>query len=178
MPHLLRAFESGAGWLIPSKDTLFVIPRPVIMTNEKFELHCADDAAIVWRNGRREYWWNGVRVPSQVITHPQDLDILEVLSESNNEVRRVMVERYGLERLFQDASPEVLDVDTDSGGKRELLKVSLPFDEPLLMVRVRCASTGRLFLLRVPPRTHTCAQGIAWMFGFEEPKDYHPAFET
>jgi hypothetical protein len=68
--------------------------------------------------------------------------------------------------------------DTDAGGKRELLALPLPKDEPMVCVSVQCPSTGRRYLLRVPPGIQTCRQAVAWTAGFDEPDAYQPQRET
>ena len=70
------------------------------------------------------------------------------------------------------------DRDTDSGGARELLCVEVPGDEPLVCVSVRCPSTGRHYLLRMPPDVTSCAQAVAWTTGFDNPDAYAPLQET
>ena len=72
----------------------------------------------------------------------------------------------------------MLDEDEDSGGKRKLLAISIPNDEDLVVLSVSCPSTGRKYVLRVPPRTRTCHQAAAWIAGFDNPDDYHPVYET
>lgn len=42
----------------------------------------------------------------------------------------------------------------------------------------RCPSTGRQYLLPVPPSIRTCHAAAAWMAGFENPHDYAPVLET
>jgi hypothetical protein len=102
----------------------------------------------------------------------------EILGEPNAEVRRVMIERVGFEWLAEHAGAEVLDRDRDPGGERRLLRVPIPNDEPLVCVSVNCPSTGRQYVLRVPPTTTTCRQAVAWMAGYDDPKDYRPEVET
>jgi hypothetical protein len=96
----------------------------------------------------------------------------------NAEVRRVMLERMGYERFLRDAGAKVLDRDTDAGGPRQLLRVPLPDDEPLVCLAVFDPSTGRRYLLRVPPRIRTCHQAAAWIAGFDNPENYQPVVET
>src|SRR5262249_27154609 len=96
----------------------------------------------------------------------------------NVEKRRVMLERMGYERFLADAHVETLDEDQDAGGPRRLLRVPLEADEPLVCLAVRDPSTGRQYVLRVPPTMTRCQQAMAWMAGFENPADYHPLAET
>jgi hypothetical protein len=89
-----------------------------------------------------------------------------------------MLERIGPERFVAEVQPEELDTDTDTGGMRRLLRVKIPNDEPLVALQVRDPSTGRQYLLRVPPNMTTCRGAAAWIAGFENPEDYQPVMET
>jgi hypothetical protein len=122
--------------------------------------------------------WRGVVIDERIAFHPEQLRVEEILRERNAERRRVMLERFGTERFMQAAEACVLDRDTDAGGKRELLSVALPNDEPIVCISVRCPSTGRHYLLRVPPGMQTCRQAVAWTAGFDNPDTYQPREET
>ncbi len=122
--------------------------------------------------------WRGVSVTSQIAFFPETLKSAEALMESNAEVRRVMIERIGFERFLNDVNASVLHEDTDPGGPRQLLQVDLLGDESLVCVSVRCPSTGRHYLIRVPPTMTTCHQAVAWTAGFDDPADYAPLAET
>jgi hypothetical protein len=41
-----------------------------------------------------------------------------------------------------------------------------------------CPSTGRQYIIRVPPTTPTCRHAAAWIAGFDNPDDYQPLIET
>lgn len=122
--------------------------------------------------------WRGVSVTPQIAFFPETLKSADALNEGNAEVRRVMIERIGFERFLQESNARVLHEDTDPGGPRQLLQVDLESDEPLVCVSVRCPSTGRHYLIRVPPTMRTCHQAVAWTAGFDNPDDYAPVVET
>ena len=79
---------------------------------------------------------------------------------------------------MRSADARVLDADTDAGSGRELLQVELANDESLVCVSVQCPSTGRRYLLRVPPTVTSCQEAVAWTAGFDDPLDYRPIVET
>jgi hypothetical protein len=122
--------------------------------------------------------WRGVPINARIAFFPETLTAAEILVERNAEVRRVMIERHGLDRFIHGAGATVLDEDTDPGGKRQLLKVPMTGDEDLVCVSVSCPSTGRQYIVRVPPTTKTCRQAVAWTAGFDNPGDYNPIVET
>jgi len=121
--------------------------------------------------------WRGVPVGSRVVLHPESITYAEVFTEPNAEVRRVLLERMGVERFLEEADAVVVDQDTDTGGNRQLLKVRMPPDEPLVALVVFCPSTGHQYMLRVPPTMRTCHEAAAWM-AYLPPEQYAPVTET
>lgn len=128
--------------------------------------------------GHVEVRWNSVRIPTKVVLEPENLTAKEILDERNIEIRRAMIERVGREKFIELAKPKVIDRDEDKGGKRELLKIELQRDEDYIVLAVTCPSTGRRYLIRVPPSMTKCKDAIAWTAGFENAQDYNPVVET
>jgi len=136
-------------------DFCMVSDRPErLLVDDQHRPHCADGPSHRWRDGWCLYHWHGVRVPRRVIEQPDSLTAAVILGERDVEVRRVMLERAGFDRVLDRMGL----VDTGSWenmqGDREtasLYRLDLDGDEPLLVVRVECPSTGRVYLLRVDP---------------------------
>jgi len=84
----------------------------------------------------------------------------------------------GYMRFAREAKAKILDEDKDRGGTRQLLFIDLREDEPLVGLSCHCPSTGRQYLLRVPPTMKTCHQAAAWMAGFDDSSLYRPHLET
>ncbi|HLY31217.1 MAG TPA: hypothetical protein VKQ36_09310 [Ktedonobacterales bacterium] len=122
--------------------------------------------------------WRGVPISGRIIFHPETITVEEALAEPDVEVRRVMLERMGYERFLHAAGARARHQDEDAGGMRQLLELSLPGDEPLVCLAVRDPSTGKQYLIRVPPWMRTCHQAAAWIAGFDDPDDYYPVAET
>lgn len=122
--------------------------------------------------------WAGVNVDRRIAFHPEAMHVDEVLLERNAERRRVLLDRYGYTRFMRDARAKQLDHDTDPGGERQLLKVAMKDDEDLVALSCFCPSTGRQYMIRVPPTTRTCHEAAAWIAGFDNPDDYRPLIET
>lgn len=125
-----------------------------------------------------EMRWRGVPISHRVAFRPETLTSDDILQASNAEERRVMLERVGFERFVELARAETLDTDTDQGGERRLLKVAMPSDEDLVCVSFSCPSTGRKYVVRVPPKTRTARAAVAWIAGFDNPDDYRPDLES
>jgi hypothetical protein len=122
--------------------------------------------------------WRGVTIDPTFAFHHERIRVADILGEHNMERRRLYLEWFGTERFMKEAGARVLDTDDDAGGERRLLEVQLANDEPLVCVSVRCPSTGRQYMLRVPPTMTTCREAVAWTAGFDDPEDYAPVVET
>lgn len=69
-------------------------------------------------------------------------------------------------------------LNRDAGGERTLVRVALAGDEPFVAVSVACSSTGRQYVLRVPPTVETAHAASAWLAVFDDPRRYRPAVEA
>jgi hypothetical protein len=119
-----------------------------------------------------------VPVDERIAFRPESITAEEILNEPNAERRRVLLERLGYEAFLGRAHAELLDRDRDAGGERRLLRVRMLGDEALVCVSVICPSTGRQYVLRVPPTMKSCRQAVAWTAGFDDPGAYRPVRET
>ena len=122
--------------------------------------------------------WRGVVVDERIAFRPELISAEEILAEGNVERRRVLLERMGYETFLEHAKARKLDEDRDAGGVRRLLRVPMAGDEDLVCVSVICPSTGRQYVLRVPPTVTTCRQAVAWVAGFDDPDAYRPLSES
>ncbi len=122
--------------------------------------------------------WRGVAISGRALFHPETLTAAEVLDEPNAELRRVMLERMDFARFVREANALIRHEDVDPGGPRQLLEVRLSGDEPLVCLAVCDPSTGRRYVIRVPPWMRTCHQAAAWIAGFNDPNDYQPVQEA
>jgi hypothetical protein len=122
--------------------------------------------------------WRGVAVDERVAFSPELITAEEILAEPNAERRRVLLERMGYDAFLAHAKATTLDEDRDSGGPRRLVRVPMNGDEDLACVSVICPSTGRQYVIRVPPTMTTCHQAVAWVAGFDDPDVYKPVAES
>jgi hypothetical protein len=79
---------------------------------------------------------------------------------------------------LQQVGGLVRDRDLDAGGERQLIYVPFDDDEPFMVLKVTCPSTGHIHILRVPPYQTSCHQTAAWIAGFDNPNDYNPEIEA
>lgn len=194
----------SAGWFLPHKHICWVSERHnVLVRDNNGRLHCEDGPSVMYPDGWAIYAWHGVRVPSFVIETPEQITIDHIRSETNQEVRRVMIERMGWDRFSDSAAVKVLSSDTLHArfpalpvsdlieeGQRfvtsfrtgeeqaDLIEISEFKDfesRPLRFVRVTDPSTGRRYIIRVAHNCKTPYEGVGASFGMTE-KQYKESF--
>ncbi len=168
------AFEAGLWlyWVRPSE--VVAVPRPALHVMQN-RLHRVDGPAVWWPDGPQYFFWRGVRVTERIIMQCDRLTGQEIMKERNAEVRRAMIEKIGTTRFF-DLVGNPKPIHTDDTG--ELYRIALKDDpEPLVAVRVKDPSTGRVYLLRVPPTITRAREGVAWSFAMNE-ETWIPTVET
>jgi hypothetical protein len=122
--------------------------------------------------------WEGIHITERVAFYPETISGQSVLKEENLELRRIMLERVGYERLMLEVGGLILDRDQDAGGERKLIRIPLDDDEDIVMVAVVCPSTAHQYVLRVPPFVRSCHQAVAWIAGFDNAGAYQPIVEA
>ncbi|CAL2057087.1 conserved protein of unknown function [Streptomyces murinus] len=175
----IAAVARAAGWWWPYERTAVVCERPVALhLDEAGRLDRGDGPALAFPDGFALYAWRGMPVPAEFLDELTELTPRRIREEENAELRRVMLEHYGYDRYLKesDAAP----VQRDETGV--LWRLELEGDEPQVMVEVVNSTpepdgTHRTYWLRVPPRTRTAREGVAWTFGLEE-AEYAPMRQT
>ncbi|SEG61107.1 hypothetical protein SAMN05444920_103456 [Nonomuraea solani] len=175
----LKRVAECAGWWWPYERLAIVTERPVeVHLDDLGRLHRADGPALLYADGFALHAWHGMPVPAGFGAELGEVTPERIRAESNAELRRVMLEHFGLERYLAESGAQ--PVHSDETGV--LWRIELPGDEPLAMVEVVNSTpepdgTSRTYFLRVPPWVERARQGVAWTFGVGE-EDYHPQRET
>lgn len=175
----LFELAKSCGWWWAFGDVVVLTERPNHLSrDDRGRLHCETGAAIRWPDGWGVYAWHGVRVPEDVILRPHDLSVERIEKETNVEIRRVMIERYGVSRYVSDSGAEA--IAEDSCGV--LYRKEVPGDEAIVMVKVLNSTpepdgSRKTYFLRVPPNMRTPHEAVAWSFNVP-PDRYKPETET
>jgi len=155
------------------------------------QLHRTDGPAIEFRDGTGIACVGGVRVPDSLFSANHGITPEMVLLEHNAEVRRIYLERIGIEAFLAGISAKA--VASDDFGT--LYHSTYLADEhtggpghetarPRAYVRLLNATPEpgtddvfKEYLLRVPPDLKTPHAAVAWSFGLD-PHTYVPTAET
>lgn len=165
------------------ENKIYLIPKPKKLIFSNNQLHCESGPAFEYGNDTTElYFWHNILVEKYIIMNPEKITAEKILNEGNIEISRIMLERMGVEKFVKETKAKVVDQDIDGKGNcRQLLAIRLPaesFPESIMkIVKIICPSTGRTYMMRVPPQTITCQEAVAWTFGLK-PNQYCPIEET
>ncbi len=190
--HYEAAAEHG-GPRIMHEEFCIVSDRPEVLTvDDENRPHNDHGPFCRWRDGTALYAVHGVYVPWWVIEHPDRLTAARITNERNAEVRRVMLDRYGVARYLLDIKAETLD-RSDYGT---LYRAEFEDDEPLVMVRVTNSTAEpdgsfKDYWLRVDPQLRPlladgtfgtpqemrARNAVASTFGLRG-EEYHPEYQT
>lgn len=169
----------AAGWWWPFEQVAVVSERPTVLArDDQGRLHGEDGPAIAYSDGLALHCWRGLPVPADLIGRLDQLTVERIHAEQNLELRRVLTERYGLDRYLRDAG--ATRVGADETGV--LWRLPVDGDEPLVMVEVINSSpepdgSRRRYWLRVPPTTRSAREAVAWTFGLAA-EEYRPVRQT
>jgi hypothetical protein len=161
------------------ENACFIMLRPIeAHFNDNWQLHNPKNAAIEFIDCTKRFLWNGVEVDEDWILHPENISFTDIMQQNNIELRRIMIEIFGLEDFIRTCGAK--KVQEDEVGV--LYRKEMHGDEPLVVVRVLNSTPEpdgdyKHYFIRVPPTTKTAREGVAWTFGLED-VDYKPDIET
>lgn len=140
--------------------------------------HHDEAAAITMQDGAQYYAWHGTPVQPHIFRRRHQITARTIELQENAEVRRVMLEMYGMEKYLRKSCAKIINKD-DFGV---LYQKEFARGEPLTVVEVLNATpepdgTRRRYLLRVPPAMRTAKEAVAWSFGLSE-QEYEPDSES
>jgi hypothetical protein len=180
--HWEDAGKNGGFRVMHEKFCIVVDFPECIKIDDQNRPHSLDSPSHKWRGGFEVYYIHGVKVDKRIVMSPETITVREIEAQENTEVRRVMMERYGLGKYLLDSGAKEVARDVDNlGFPRVLYRKKINGDEDLVMVHVKNSTlepdgTRKDYFLRVPPNVETPAEAIAWTF--EEDDNYNPIIET
>lgn len=170
--------RSGVWWW-PFHDMAILIEPPLkVARNEEGEIHHEKQAAVIYRDGWGVHAWKGMCVDEWVITQPEKITVPKIEGEFNLEIRRVLIDRFGLGAYLEQTG--VRPIHRDRYGTLYLKEIA--WGRPMVVVKVRNSTpepdgSFKDYFLRVPPSVRTAKAAVAWTFGLEE-AEYGPEVET
>ncbi|VEP13618.1 conserved hypothetical protein [Hyella patelloides LEGE 07179] len=162
---------TNCGWLLTYKDICVVCSRPIELTvDTQMRLHGEGKPALLFADGLNLYAYEGVILPERYTkVHPSAWKLEWVLQEDNAELRRILVQGIGYDRICQASFSQELD----SWREYTLLKIDIQDDrEPANLLKMTCPSTGKIHALRVPPSITSAREAIRWVNWDIDPSEF------
>jgi hypothetical protein len=161
----LIELSKNCGWWSPYEDVAIIQQRHCELNiNENGELHNEDGPAVLYKDGFSVWAINGKRVTEQIVLRPETLTIEQINKESDQDLRAIMIERFGWPKYLEETNAECIDTnDNIIENSKEALYKS-PFGNRLV---VTCP-TGRVFALGVPEHIQNCDDAQKWLGSSEE----------
>ena len=158
------------GFIFPFEKICFVCDRPRhLRFDSQNRLHAEGEPAIEFADGWNFYYYHGVRLPEQYgQLHPNQWQSQWLLTEENAEVRRVLIQGIGYDRICQELQPKQLD----SWQEYALLQIDHADVEPICLLKMTCPSTGFIHALRVPPNLASAREAIGWVNWDIDPEEF------
>jgi len=134
---------------------------------------------------RSFYIYRGVIIPPEYGKMPlEQWQPRWLLTEANAEVKMVLIQAMGYEKICQELNITTRDtyreyslITLDNVTDVELEEWKSPEDEePILLLKMTCPSTGHIHVLRVPPDIDTAREAITWVNWDIDPEEF--AIET
>jgi hypothetical protein len=197
----LWLIAKSAGWFAAYDTGFWISERPVFLSrDDRGRLHNDTRMAIEFSDGMGVYAIHGVRIQPEkahIITDPSKITIKEIDAETNSEIKRVMMDKYGLMRYLKDSNAALVDEDTaPDGSPRRLYRKPVRGDEDLVMLEVKNSTPEpdgsiKTYTLRIDPQCRpmlqnrtfgepqklTCQNAVASTFGMRG-EEYELDLET
>ena len=149
------------GLIFPFEKICAVCDRPRhISFDSQNRLHAEGEPAIEFADGWNFYYYHGVKLPENYgQLHPSQWQSQWLLRERNAELRRVLIQGIGYDRICQELAAKQID----SWQEYALLKIDNADVEPICLLKMTCPSTGFIHALRVPPNLTSAREAIRWV---------------
>ena len=158
------------GWIFPFEKICVVCDRPRhLRFDSENRLHAEAEPAIEFADGWNFYYYHGVKLPEQYgQLHPDLWKAEWLLSEDNAELKRVLIQGIGYDRICQELSAKQID----SWQEYALLTIDNADVEPICLLKMTCPSTGFIHALRVPPNLRSAREAISWVNWDIDPEEF------
>jgi hypothetical protein len=176
---MIDAVAAGAFAHALLEQYLLVLATPAIWTDGR-RLHRADGPALAWR-WTKIYAWKGVVVPERVIMRQDEINPRTIQTEANQEIRRTMIDIYGLGRYLHDTKAVMIQEDEtgrlwrlqpqhDAAGHRPRQR------DDIVAVEVENGTiepdgSRKTYWLNVPPHMTTAKEAVSWSYALT-PEQY------
>jgi len=166
-----QSLAKYAGWMFPYGKFCVLCDRPrVLRLDNENRVHAEGEPAIQFADGFSAYAYHGVSLPEKYgKLHPSQWRPEWLLSERNAELRRVLIQGIGYDRMCQELQATLLD----AWQEYQLLRIDSPVEtEAMHLLKMTCPSTGYVHAMRVPPDLESAREAIKWINWEIDPSEF------
>jgi len=131
--------------------------------NGRMVAHNDSGPALAWSDGWSIWMLDGVQVDEQIVMRPETQTLKQIENESNEEIKRIRIERYGWTRYIAETDAECIDSRINEIDNTMEALVLLGDESKRLLCS--CRSTGRVYAIGVSRNVETCEQAQAFLQG-------------
>lgn len=167
----LRSLSTHCGLILPFEKACWVFDRPLqCHADAEGRFHYEGGPALLFGDGYQSYQFHGVQLPERYgKVHPHLWQADWLVHEQNAELRRVLIQGIGYDRLCQELQAEPLN----SWREYTLLRIAPTIDvEPIYLLKMTCPSTGYIHATRVPPSIQSAREAIRWVNWDTDPEEF------
>ena len=169
--QILESIVKHCGWIYPLRNICIICDRPrKLLLDDEYRPHAVEKPAIEFADGYSLYAHHGVRLPEAYgKLNPQEWQSEWLLTTKNSELRRVLIEEIGYEKICQDLQT----IEIDNWQEYTLLRIDDDADiEPIFILKMICPSTGNIHTLRVPPDVNSAKEAVEWINWGVDPEEF------
>ena len=164
---IFEQLANNSGWHYMFEECAIICDRASEIHIEQNVLHNDEGPAIAYSDGVAIYAIGGHVVTEQIVMHPETITLDQIDNESDQETKRIMIQRYGVAKYLTETGAKVIDSDRlnlegssmrtlmeDNKGHRWLIGTD--------------GSTGRVYYMSAPIDANTCKEAHEAMGGISE----------
>ena len=160
-----QGITTQCGWILPYEKKCFVCSRPIKLAFDADErLHAEGEFSVLYADGYGLYFHHGVALPKKYGHIKSEKWAAKwLLHENNAELRRVLIQGIGYERICEELNAS----EVDSWQEYTLLKLNELVDgidgQSIALLKMICPSTHFIHAIRVPPNVQSAREAIRWV---------------
>lgn len=165
--NMFDTLVKNSGWHYLFEECVIVCDRATSIMTENGQLHNVEGPAVSFADGSNFWFINGHEVNEKIVMTPHELTIKEIKAESNNETKRIMIERYGVQEYLVETEARTIDSDKlslEGSATRHLIEDN----EGFRWLMCSDGSTGRMYFLPASNEANTCREAHEMMSGLSE----------
>lgn len=156
-------FAENVGFIYFNDEVVWSSEKPTIISrNDQYQLHNENGPALAYADDVSLWFINGVELDKQIVMDPTSQDLNQIISDPNQERKRIRINRYGVDKFLSAINAKVVhsSVNDIEGTKEHLIEVPKLGMKYLLCV---CPSTAKEFFLEAPEQTTTTKEVQQWL---------------